>query len=253
MELLRDEDPPREDLATPKTHDALIGDFPDDWQELPAAFFDRPSDEVAPDLIGKILWMTGVGGGRLTEVEAYLPIDDPASHAFKGMTKRNSVMFGPPGHIYVYLSYGIHVLLNLVCDREAVASAVLVRSFEPLDDVSVLWANRVLRVAGEADQAEQVPPQPGPGRGPSEQDERLKWLACGPGRLGQALGLTLGLNGLALGSESGLHVFDDGVRPRVEQGTRIGIAHGKEMKLRFVAADSDYVSCRRNHGEGMGS
>ena len=79
-------------------------------------FFARPSDQVGSDLVGKILWMQGVGGGRLTEVEAYLPEDDPACHAFRGLTARNAAMFGPPGTIYVYRSYGIHVLLNLVCD-----------------------------------------------------------------------------------------------------------------------------------------
>ena len=86
-------------------------------QLLMSEFFSRPSDEVAPDLIGKILWRSGVGGGRLTEVEAYLPQDDPACHAARGRTARNAAMFGPPGCIYVYLSYGIHVLLNLVCDQ----------------------------------------------------------------------------------------------------------------------------------------
>ncbi len=97
---------------------------------------------MAPDLIGKILWREGVGGGRLTEVEAYLPDDDPACHAACGPTRRNAAMFGPPGTVYVYLSYGVHVLLNLVCDREQVGSAVLIRSFEPLGETRHLRLNR---------------------------------------------------------------------------------------------------------------
>ena len=98
---------------------------------LGADFFARPSDEVAPDLIGKILWSPRRGGGRLTEVEAYLPVEDPASHSAPGPTKRNAAMFGPPGTIYVFLSYGVHHLLNVVCDRREIGSAVLIRAFEP--------------------------------------------------------------------------------------------------------------------------
>jgi DNA-3-methyladenine glycosylase len=99
---------------------------------LGADFFARPSDQVAPDLIGKILWSPRRGGGRLTELEAYLPVDDPASHSARGPTKRNAAMFGPPGTIYVFLSYGAHYLLNVVCDRPEIGSAVLIRAFEPV-------------------------------------------------------------------------------------------------------------------------
>ena len=101
-----------------------------DGMVLGPGFFARSSPEVARDLIGKILWSPGVGGGRLTEVEAYLPLGDPASHAACGPTKRNAAMFGPAGTIYVFLSYGIHYLLNLVCEQEGVGSAVLIRSLE---------------------------------------------------------------------------------------------------------------------------
>ncbi len=110
---------------------------------LGADFFARSSDEVAPDLIGKILWSPGRGGGRLTEVEAYLPAEDPASHSVCGPTKRNAAMFGPPGTIYVFLSYGVHYLLNIVCDRQAIGSAVLVRAFE-----SVCGPGRVGKALG---------------------------------------------------------------------------------------------------------
>ncbi len=99
---------------------------------LGAEFFARSSDVVARDLIGKILWSPRRGGGRLTEVEAYLPVEDPASHSAPGPTKRNAAMFGPPGTIYVFLSYGVHYLLNIVCDRREIGSAVLIRAFEPV-------------------------------------------------------------------------------------------------------------------------
>lgn len=196
------------------------------------AFFSRPSDEVAPDLIGKILWRSGVGGGRLTEVEAYLPKNDPACHAACGRTRRNAAMFGGPGCLYVYLSYGIHVLLNLVCDRESVGSAVLIRSFEPLGDTARLARNRWSgsRLGGPGAKA---PSNCFAGRLP---------LARGPGRVGQALGLHLGLNGLALGEESGLYMIDDGVVPEVTCSARIGISQGADLPLRFYATDNDQVT-----------
>ncbi len=185
---------------------------------LGADYFARPSDTVGRDLIGKLLWAEGVGGGRLTEVEAYLPEGDPACHAACGRTRRNDPMFGPPGSIYVYRSYGVHVLLNLVCDQESVASAVLIRSFEPLGAVEHLRRNR----------------------GVDSEDGRQ--LSCGPGRVGQALGLHLGLNGLQLGETSGLFVLDDGERPEVAFTTRVGISRGEQLPLRYYMRGSRYVS-----------
>jgi DNA-3-methyladenine glycosylase len=185
---------------------------------LEAAFFARPADEVGPDLIGKILWVEGVGGGRLTEVEAYLPAGDPACHAARGRTRRNAAMFGPPGSIYVYRSYGVHVLLNLVCDQESVAAAVLIRSFEPLGEVEHLRLNR------------------------GAKSEDCRQLACGPGRVGQALGMHLGLNGLPLGGGSGLFVMDDGERPEVGSTTRVGISQGASLLLRYYMCGNRCVS-----------
>lgn len=199
-------------------------------------FFARPSERVAPELIGKILWVAGVGGGRLTEVEAYLPHDDPACHAYRGRTRRNAAMFGPPGHIYVYLSYGIHILLNLVCDREGVGSAVLVRSFEPLGDVEVLSRNRGWT-------AEAV-------LGPSR-EKLVRELSVGPGRVGRALRLHLGLNGLPLGPRSGIYVIDDGCRPRVAATSRVGISRGNHLPLRYYMVGSKFVS-RHPPSEGKG-
>jgi DNA-3-methyladenine glycosylase len=177
---------------------------------LAPGFFARSADEVAPDLIGKILWSPSAGGGRLTEVEAYLPAGDPASHAARGPTTRNAAMFGPPGTIYVFLSYGVHYLLNLVCDREGVGSAVLIRALEALDGRS--W--------------------------------------CGPGRVGAMLGIEPGLNGMPLGEASGLFVVDDGFKTDVAADNRIGISRGAELPLRYHARGNKCVTRRSVAREG---
>jgi len=194
---------------------------------------------VAAELVGKILWRAKVGGGRLTEVEAYLPQGDPACHAFHGRTKRNAAMFGPPGHIYVYLSYGLHVLLNLVCDKEGVGSAVLIRSFEPLGDVRVLLHNRGLARRLNAQRLKE--------RTASDAE-----LSVGPGRVGQALGLHLGLNGLRLGVASGLYVIDDGYQAVVGRTNRVGISRGDHLLLRYYMVGSEYVSRRPPTKERVG-
>lgn len=178
---------------------------------LPASFFARDSREVAPDLVGKILWRVGFGGGRLSEVEAYLPVGDPASHSAPGLTKRNAAMFGAPGHLYVFLSYGIHCLLNFVCDEPGVGSAVLVRSYEPADSGG------------------------GSGESPG---------ARGPGVVGRTLGISLALDGVSLGRASGLFVIDDGVRAPVDTTTRVGISKGQELLLRSYMIGSPYVTGR---------
>ncbi|HEY5530251.1 MAG TPA: DNA-3-methyladenine glycosylase [Thermoleophilia bacterium] len=187
---------------------------------LETSFFDRPSDVVAPELIGKIVWRAGVGGGRLTEVEAYLPLGDPACHGARGMTRRNRALFGPPGTIYIYLSYGVHVLLNLVCDVESVASAVLVRAFEPLEPIDLMARNRGL----------------------DPRALHLRDLSRGPGRVGQALGLDLSIDGLPLGTASGVALLDDGERPPVGSSSRVGISEGTELQLRFYWEGSGYLS-----------
>ena len=145
---------------------------------LTPEFFARPSDEVGPDLVGKVLWRAGVGGGRLTEVEAYLPTGDPACHAAIGRTPRNASMFGPPGCVYVYRSYGVQSPHTLCVTRE-VGSPVLVRSFEPLNDAEPLRQESRDRCVAI--------PEPCPAGGTRR----------------QALGLRLDLDGLPLGEESG--------------------------------------------------
>jgi DNA-3-methyladenine glycosylase len=133
-------------------------------------FFARPVAEVGRDLIGATLLVDGVGG-RIVELELY-DHEDPASHGFRGRTERNASMFGPPGHAYVYRSYGIHWCLNLVCADEGVAAAVLLRALQPTQGLDVMRKRRGLEA------------------------ERL--LCAGPGRLCQALGVTRAHDGLPL-------------------------------------------------------
>jgi DNA-3-methyladenine glycosylase len=188
-------------------------------------FFARPSDVVAPELIGKILWSPERGGGRLSEVEAYLPVSDPASHAVCGPTRRNAAMFGPPGTIYVFLSYGVHYLLNLVCDHPEIGSAVLIRGFEALPvDVAAARESGVER----------------------------ELSVCGPGRVGKSLAVHPGLNGLPLGAASGLYVMDDGARPEVGMATRVGISRGAALPLRYYLKGSRCVTGRSAETGGRG-
>jgi DNA-3-methyladenine glycosylase len=187
----------------------LPEEFLPSGEVLTDAFFARGSDEVAADLIGKIVWRRGFGGGRLAEVEAYLPVGDPASHAAPGKTRRNAAMFGPAGRLYVFLSYGVHRLVNFVCDEEHVGSAVLVRALEPLEAAAEHEAGRGAR---------------------------------GPGMVGRLLGVELEMSGLALGEESGLFVVDDGMRPGVGRTVRVGISRGARLPLRHYMVGSRYVS-----------
>jgi DNA-3-methyladenine glycosylase len=180
---------------------------------LGQAFFARSVHEVAPGLIGVTLLVDGVGG-PIVEVEAYHHLD-AASHAYRGRTPRNAAMFGPPGHAYVYRSYGIHWCLNLVCDEEGAADAVLVRALDPTHGLERMQERR--RAA----------------------DPRL--LCSGPGRLCQALGVTGVHDGLALDAPP----FE--LHPRaapvvVAAGPRIGISRAVELPWRYVLAGSRYLS-----------
>jgi DNA-3-methyladenine glycosylase len=176
-------------------------------------FFDRSVHEVAPDLIGMTLLVDGVGG-IVVEVEAY-DQEDPASHGYSGLTARNAAMFGPPGHAYVYRSYGIHWCLNLVCEREGRADAVLLRALEPTHGLQVMRERRGVEA------------------------ERL--LAAGPGRLCQALAVTREHGGLPLDEPP------FALAPRERQYDvlavpRIGITRAAERPWRYVAAGSRYLS-----------
>jgi DNA-3-methyladenine glycosylase len=194
---------------------------------LTPGFFVRSACDVAPDLIGKILWREGVGGGRLVEVEAYLPEGDPACHAHRGPTRRNAAMFGPPGSLYVFLSYGIHMLLNLVCEEEGVGSAVLLRAFDPIGDIAPLERRRVRE-----------------SRDSTRDTNRLtrSRIAKGPGNLGRALGIDLSWNGRLVGSHSGLFLLDDGVSPEVVAVPRVGISRGREFLLRYLDPAGESLS-----------
>jgi len=180
---------------------------------LHRAFFARSVHRVAPELIGAILLVDGVGG-RIVEVEAYHHTD-PAAHSFRGPTERNAVMFGPPGHAYVYRSYGIHWCLNFVCEREGSASAVLIRALEPLEGLTKMRRRRGLA------------------------DERQ--LCSGPGRLCQALGITGAHNGLPL-DRPPFELFARAEKPEIAKGVRIGITKAAELPWRYGLKGSKFLS-----------
>ena len=175
-------------------------------------FFARPVTEVGRDLLGAMLCVEGVGG-RVVETEAY-DRDDPASHSFRGPTPRNAPMFGAPGHAYVYRSYGMHWCLNLVC---LPGSAVLIRALEPVLGLALMRARRGVEAPG--------------------------LLCAGPGRLTQALGVTLLHNGLPLDAPP----FELGVgagATEIAVGPRIGLTKGIATPWRFGLAGSPFLSRR---------
>ncbi len=176
-------------------------------------FFARSVHEVAPDLIGVTLLFHGVGG-PIVEVEAY-DHEDPAAHGYRGKTARNASMFGPPGHAYVYRSYGIHWCLNFVCEEEGSASAVLIRALEPAHGIDGMRGRRAL------------------------DDPRL--LCAGPGRLCQALGITRDHDGLPL-DEPPFELVARTGEPRVAVGPRIGITQAVDRPWRYALAGSRYLS-----------
>lgn len=176
-------------------------------------FFARSVHEVAPGLIGVTLLVDGAGG-PIVEVEAY-DHEDPASHGYAGRTARNASMFGPPGHAYVYRSYGIHWCLNLVCEEEGTASAVLLRALEPARGLERMRARR--------------------GTG-----EPLL-LCSGPGRLCQALGVTGAHDGLPL-DEPPFELLAPVREAEVAAAPRVGITRAAERPWRYVLAGSRYLS-----------
>jgi len=180
---------------------------------LRRSFFARSVHEVAPDLIGVTLLVDGVGG-RIVEVEAY-DQEDPASHGYRGRTARNEAMFGPPGHAYVYRSYGIHWCLNLVCGQEGVPQAALIRALEP--------------TAGTGRQRRR--------RGVTE----LRALCSGPGKLCQALAITRDHDGLPL-DRAPFRLDDRREIPEIVTAPRIGITRARELSWRYLEAGSPYVS-----------
>jgi DNA-3-methyladenine glycosylase len=183
---------------------------------LPAAFYRRPVLEVARDLVGCTV-THGETSGVIVETEAYHH-SEPACHAYVGLTARTSTLFGRPGVAYVYRSYGIHALLNAVCEPEDVGAAVLIRALEPLDGIDVMRERRGI--------------------------DRLDELCSGPGKLTQALGIEVDLNATSLVAGP----IAIGARPAadpapvVAAGTRIGITRAAELPWRFCAVGSRHVS-----------
>ena len=180
---------------------------------LKRAFFARSVHEVAPDLIGTTLLVNGVGG-VIVEVEAYHHTD-PAAHSFHGPTPRNQVMFGPPGFVYVYRSYGIHWCVNFVCEQAGSASAVLIRALQPTHGIPTMQRRRGL------------------------QDERS--LCSGPGKLTQALAITHAHNGLPL-DEAPMALFAHDGKPEIVTGPRIGLTKAVDLPWRYGMEGSRYLS-----------
>ncbi|MCQ8781786.1 DNA-3-methyladenine glycosylase [Mangrovibrevibacter kandeliae] len=180
---------------------------------LSRGWFDRPAAAVARDLVGATLLVDGVGG-TIVETEAYEEAD-PASHSHMGPTRRNGSMFGPPGHAYVYFSYGVHWCLNVVCEPAGVGSAVLIRALVPEHGVAAMQDRRGTR------------------------DERK--LCAGPGRLCQALGLSKAQDGLALDAPP-FRLLPRSEPVTVVCAPRIGISRGVDTPWRFAAAGSRFLS-----------
>jgi DNA-3-methyladenine glycosylase len=180
---------------------------------LRRSFFARSVHEVAPDLIGTTLLVDGVGG-RIVEVEAY-DQEDPASHGYRGRTPRTASMFGPPGHAYVYRSYGIHWCLNLVCGAEGVPEAALVRALEPTAGIDEQRRRRGL--------------------------DDLRALCSGPGKLCQALAVTRDHDGLPL-DRAPFRLTEREEIPEIVTGPRIGLTRATELSWRYLEAGSPYVS-----------
>lgn len=183
-------------------------------------FFRRPAEVVAPDLLGKVLWRhsrEGVTAVRIVETEAYGGADDPGSHGFRGITKRNAVMFGQPARAYIYFTYGMHYCLNFVTDEPGVCSAVLVRAGEPLYGSHLMAIRR--------------------GR------EKSTDLTSGPAKLAQALALTTVQNAAPLDGRV-IGVGDDkvGQVEAISCGPRVGISDGLELRWRFAVSGNRFVS-----------
>ncbi|WP_034262895.1 DNA-3-methyladenine glycosylase [Actinospica robiniae] len=196
------------------------------------AFFARTSLEVAPDLLGCLLTSRSALGEvtlRITEVEAYAGSADPASHAYRGQTARNAVMFGPAGHAYIYFIYGMHYAMNVVCAQDGVAEAVLVRAGEVVDGFTLARARRKSSRT-DAD------------------------LARGPGRLASALGLGRGLDGADL-CESGGELTIERGEPTdpalIRSGPRTGITLAADLPWRFyIHGDRSVSPYRRAKSAG---
>lgn len=188
-------------------------------KKLDRKFYNRSTLKVAKELLGKYLVVEKGGeyvSGKIVETEAYIGPDDPASHAYRGVTPRNKVMFGEPGYAYVYLTYGMHHCLNFVTERKGFPAAVLIRALEPAEGIEIVKRRR-----GKDD---------------------LRSLTSGPAKLCQALGIDRTLNGADLCSDV-IYVEDRGNKPaKIVSTSRIGINEGKDKKWRFYIENNEFVS-----------
>ncbi len=184
--------------------------------KLASDFFSRSALQVASDLVGCELVCDGVGG-VIVETESYRE-NDPACHAYNGKTERNSVLFGAPGSVYVYLSYGVHMLLNFVTEDDGTAAAVLIRALQPTVGIEKMVERRALKEETQ--------------------------LCSGPGKLTEALGITLKDNGSDV-SNKRFEVrsrTDEWLGQKINTGSRIGISVGTDRPWRFYAAGNEHVS-----------
>jgi DNA-3-methyladenine glycosylase len=176
-------------------------------------FYARSVHDVARDLVGCVV-RHGEAAGRIVETESY-HMEEPACHAYVGLTPRTQTLFGPPGRAYVYFSYGIHSLLNAVCEDEGVGAAVLIRALEPVDGIDLMRARRGI--------------------------ERTQDLCSGPGKLTEALGIGLADNGSSL-LDGPIEVLPRDSEPEIVVGERVGITKAAELPWRFCDARSAHVS-----------
>lgn len=192
---------------------------PGSWELIARERMMDHSVEVAPRLLNTLL-VVGERVGRIVEVEAYAEAEDPASHAYRGVTPRTRSMFGPAGTVYAYLSYGIHTCANISTGPEGTGQAVLLRAMEPVAGMAAMRADR-----------------------PAARTERD--LGNGPGKLCAALGITLGHDGVDVCDPmSPVRLFSDGTPPprRPLRGPRVGITKATDRPWRFVVPDSEYAS-----------
>jgi DNA-3-methyladenine glycosylase len=202
-------------------------------QTLPREFFNRSPAIVARELLGKLLIRRegrNLLAGRVVEDEAYLGQDDPAAHAFAGLTARNAVLFGPPGRAYVYFIYGNHYCLNVSCMPEGCGEGVLFRALEPVSGLNAMALARGI----------ELPPSP--------RATQLRLISSGPGRMAEALDITRQRDNDKdlTSSRSDLWLADDGFKPeRIAATPRIGITKAVDRPLRFAIAGNLYVSGKR--------
>jgi DNA-3-methyladenine glycosylase len=195
-------------------------------KKLNRKFYDRPTLKVAKELLGKYLVIQKDGhllSGKIVETEAYIGFKDPASHAYRGMTPRNKVMFGNPGYAYVYLTYGMHHCLNLVTEKKGYPAAVLIRALQPAEGIELMKKRRGRQSTGS-------------------KFGNIKDLTSGPAKLCQALGIDRNLNGADLYSDM-IYVEDRGEEVgKIASSSRIGINEGKKKNWRFFIENNEFVS-----------